>query len=165
MLQFYPYTHQPRNSSKCNLANHHFPLPKPLTSDMPFLLFLYISPPRKIGTPTSLIYGQDSELNVIKDCTIVHELVPIVTMNTNGMHQHQYHQSGLPEMLDNIPDMSQYENGDSVMLSQLDIFQQQQMQSIATTTSGPPPPPSQVNIMTGVYTLQEEPEETEENAM
>lgn len=81
------------------------------------------------------------------------------------MHQHQYHQSGLPEMLDNIPDMSQYENGDSVMLSQLDIFQQQQMQSIATTTSGAPPPPSQVNIMTGVYTLQEEPEETEENAM
>lgn len=127
--------------------------------------FFFSHQPPKLGTPTSLIYGQDSELNVIKDCTIVHELVPIVTMNTNGMHQHQYHQSGLPEMLDNIPDMAQYENGDSVMLSQLDIFQQQQMQSIATTTSGAPPPPSQVNIMTGVYTLQEEPEETEENAM
>lgn len=101
----------------------------------------------------------------MKDCTIAHELVPIVTMNTNGMHQHQYHQSTLPEMLDNIPDMSQYETNESVMLSQLDIFQQQQMQSIGTTTSLAPPPPSQVNIMTGVYTLQEEPEETDENAM
>ena len=102
----------------------------------------------------------------MKDCTIAHELVPIVTMNinTNGIHQHQYHQSTLPEMLDNIPDMSQYEHNDSVMLSQhLDIFQQQQIQS--TTTSIAPPPPSQVNIMTGVYTLQEEPEETEENTM
>lgn len=68
-------------------------------------------------------------------------------------------------MLDNIPDMSQYETNESVMLSQLDIFQQQQMQSIGTTTSLAPPPPSQVNIMTGVYTLQEEPEETDENAM
>lgn len=70
-------------------------------------------------------------------------------------------------MLDNIPDMSQYDNGESVMLSQLDIFQQQQMQqSMVTPTSiNAPPPPSQVNIMTGVYTLQEEPEETEENAM
>jgi hypothetical protein len=97
---------------------------------------------------------------------MTHELVPIVTMNTNGMHQHQYHQSTLPEMLDNIPDMSPYENNEAVMLSQLDIFQQQQMQSIATTTaSSAPPPPSQVNIMTGVYTLQEEPEDTEENAM
>lgn len=115
------------------------------------------------GTPTSLIYGQDTELNVMKDCTMVHELVPIVT---NGMHQHQYHQSTLPEMLDNIPDMSQYDNGESVMLSQLDIFQQQQMQSMVTPTSiNAPPPPSQVNIMTGVYTLQEEPEDTEENAM
>lgn len=71
----------------------------------------------------------------------------------------------MPEMLDNIPDMSQYEHNETVMLSQLDIFQQQQMQSIATSTSIAPPPPSQVNIMTGVYTLQEEPEETEENAM
>lgn len=68
-------------------------------------------------------------------------------------------------MLDNIPDMSQYENSETVMLSQLDIFQQQQMQSIQTTTGSAPPPPSQVNIMTGVYTLQEEPEESEENAM
>lgn len=69
-------------------------------------------------------------------------------------------------MLDNIPDMSQYDNGESVMLSQLDIFQQQQMQSMVPPTSiNAPPPPSQVNIMTGVYTLQEEPEETEENAM
>lgn len=68
-------------------------------------------------------------------------------------------------MLDNIPDMSQYESNESVMLSQLDIFQQQQMQSIATSASNAPPPPSQVNILTGVYTLQEEPEETEENAM
>lgn len=92
---------------------------------------------------------------------MVHELVPIVT---NGMHQHQYHQSTLPEMmLDNIPDMSQYDSGESVMLSQLDIFQQQQMQSMTNVNA--PPPPSQVNIMTGVYTLQEEPEETEENAM
>lgn len=102
----------------------------------------------------------------MKDCTIAHELVPIVTMNTNGIHQHQYHQSTLPEMLDNVPDMTQYESNEAVMLSQLDIFQQQQMQSIATTTGmGGLPPHSQVNIMTGVYTLQEEPEETEENAM
>lgn len=118
-----------------------------------------------IGTPTSLIYGQDTELNVIKDCTIAHELVPIVTMSANGMHQHQYHQSTLPEMLDNIPDMSQYDAGESVMLSQLDIFQQQQMQSIATPTSSAPPPTTQVNMLTGVYTLQEEPEDTDENAM
>lgn len=70
-------------------------------------------------------------------------------------------------MLDNIPDMSQYEhNENNVMLSQLDIFQQQQMQSIASSTNIAPPPPSQVSIhQTGVYTLQEEPEETEENAM
>ena len=68
-------------------------------------------------------------------------------------------------MLENIPDMSQYENSESVMLSQLDIFQQQQIQSIATTTSNASLPPSQANIMTGVYTLQEEPEETDENAM
>lgn len=107
-----------------------------------------------------MIYGQDSELNVMKDCTIAHELVPIVT---NGMHQ--YHQSPMPEMLDNIPDMSQYESNDSMMLSQLDIFQQQQMQSIVTTSGAMPLPSTQVNIITGVYTLQEEPEETEENAM
>jgi hypothetical protein len=112
------------------------------------------------GTPTSLIYNQDGEINVIKDCQIAHELVPIVTMNTNGMHQHQYHQSALPEMLDNVNDMPQYENEETVMLTQIDIFQQQMQ-----TASLPPPPPSQVNIMTGVYTLQEEPEETEENAM
>lgn len=68
-------------------------------------------------------------------------------------------------MLDNIPDMSQYENNESVMLSQLDIFQQQQMQPMPTPSCNGPPPPSQVNIMTGVYTLQEEPEESEENAM
>lgn len=68
-------------------------------------------------------------------------------------------------MLDNIPDMTQYESNEAVMLSQLDIFQQQQMQSIATTTGMGLPTHSQVNIMTGVYTLQEEPEETEENAM
>lgn len=68
-------------------------------------------------------------------------------------------------MLENIPDMSEYENSEAMMLSQLDIFQQQQMQSIATPTSIAPPPPSQVNILTGVYTLQEEPEETDENAM
>jgi len=141
------------------------------------------------GTPTSLVYGQDTELNVMKDCTIGHELVPIVTMNTNGMqhqqqHQHQYHPSAaLPEMLDNIPvDMTQYESNESVILSQLDIFQQppppsatqqqqqQQMQSMAAPSSSshqpPPPPPSQMNvqnILTGVYTLQEEPEEAEEN--
>jgi hypothetical protein len=77
------------------------------------------------------------------------------------MHQHQYHQSTLPEMLDNVNDMSQYENEETVMLTQIDIFQQQQMQASGIA----PPPPSQVNIMTGVYTLQEEPEETEENAM
>jgi hypothetical protein len=113
------------------------------------------------GTPTSLIYGQDTELNVLKDCTMTHELVPIVTMNTNGMHQHQYHQSTLPEMLDNVPDMSQYDNEETVMLTQMDLFQQQQMQAANMA----PPPPSQVNIMTGVYTLQEEPEESEEVAM
>lgn len=66
-------------------------------------------------------------------------------------------------MLDNVNGMSQYENEETVMLTQIDIFQQQQMQT--TGLSLPPPPPSQVNIMTGVYTLQEEPEETEENAM
>lgn len=63
-------------------------------------------------------------------------------------------------MLDNVNDMSQYENEETVMLTQIDIFQQQQMQA----TGLAPPPPSQV-IMTGVYTLQEEPEESEENAM
>lgn len=63
-------------------------------------------------------------------------------------------------MLDNASEMPQYENEETVMLTQIDIFQQQ-----LQTTSLAPPPPSQVNIMTGVYTLQEEPEETEENAM
>ncbi|CRK98167.1 CLUMA_CG011533, isoform A [Clunio marinus] len=117
-------------------------------------------------TPTSLIYAPETELNVIKDCTISHELIPIVTMNANGVHQHQYHSSTLPEMLDNIPDMTQYENNESVMLSQLDIFQQQQIQPIVTSTSVTLSPPSQVvNIMTGVYTLQEEPEETDDNAI
>lgn len=127
-----------------------------LTFDVQFYNSLLSS---QSGTPTSLIYGQDSELNVIKDCTIAHELVPIVT---NGMHQ--YHQSPMPEMLDNIPEMSQYECNEPMMLSQLDIFQQQQMQSIVAS-GAMSHPTSQVNIITGVYTLQEEPEETEENAM
>lgn len=112
----------------------------------------------------------------MKDCTIAHELVPIVTMTSNGMHQHQhqYHQSPMPEMLDNIPmpDMTQYENNETVMLSQLDIFQQQSQSMASPPLSNnaqqqQPPPPSATmnvqNILTGVYTLQEEPEETEEN--
>lgn len=65
-------------------------------------------------------------------------------------------------MLDNVSDMPQYENEEAVMLTQIDIFQQQQQMQTAGLA---PPPPSQVNIMTGVYTLQEEPEEAEENVM
>lgn len=122
------------------------------------------------GTPTSLIFGQDTDMNVLKDCnTIAHELVPIVTMSSNGtMHQHQYLQT-LPEMLDNIPDMQQHygEQNESMMLPQLDMLHQQQMQSLPSPpTTMPPPPPSQMNIqniLTGVYTLQEEPEDVEEN--
>lgn len=130
-----------------------------LTFDVQFKTLSFLLFSSQSGTPTSLIYGQDSELNVIKDCTIAHELVPIVT---NGMHQ-SYHQP-MPEMLDNIPDMSQYECNEPMMLSQLDIFQQQHMQAIVTT-GAMSLPTSQVNIITGVYTLQEEPEETEENTM
>lgn len=92
-------------------------------------------------------------MGVMKDCnTIGHELVPIVT-NTNI---HQFH-SVLPEMLDNCPDMQQYNDQlspqtDPIMLPQMEMLQQQQ---------SPPPPPSQINVLTGVYTLQEEPEEME----
>lgn len=107
------------------------------------------------GTPTSLIYNQESELKI--DCTMGHELVPIVTMSTTtGIHQHQYHPTSLalPEMLDNVPDMPQYENtGEAVMLKQMDVFQQ------PTSVVHSPP------TLTGVYPLEEECEELEENEM
>lgn len=106
------------------------------------------------GTPTSLIFGQDSEMGVLKECnTIAHELVPIVT-NSNI---HQFH-SVLPEMLDNCPDLQQFgeQANDPIMLPQLELLQNQQ-QPLAS------PPPTQINVLTGVYTLQEEPEEMEEN--
>ncbi|CAO1403408.1 unnamed protein product [Diamesa tonsa] len=59
------------------------------------------------------------------------------------------------------------EQNESMMLPQLDMLHQQQMQSLPSPpTTMPPPPPSQMNIqniLTGVYTLQEEPEDVEEN--
>jgi len=84
-----------------------------------------------------------------------HELVPIVTMSTTGIHQHQYHPNSLPEMLDNMPvDMPQYQNtSEAVMMNQMDVFQQ------PTSVVHSPPP------LTGVYPLQEECEELEENEM
>lgn len=94
-----------------------------------------------------------------------HELVPIVTMSTNGMHQHQhqhhqYHSSKLPELLDNSTEMPQYANtSESVMLTQMDIFQQQQQNPTSVMLS---PPPSS---LTGVYPLQEVVEEIDENEM
>lgn len=92
----------------------------------------------------------------MKECnTIAHELVPIVT-NSNI---HQFH-STLPEMLDNCPDLQQFsdQSGDPIMLPQLELLQSQGHQSILTS-----PLPSQINALTGVYTLQEEPEEMEDN--
>lgn len=93
-------------------------------------------------------------MGVLKECnTIAHELVPIVT-NSNI---HQFH-SVLPEMLDNCPDLQQFgeQANDPIMLPQLELLQNQQ-QPLAS------PPPTQINVLTGVYTLQEEPEEMEEN--
>lgn len=90
----------------------------------------------QVGTPTSLIFGQEPDLNqlhVLKDCSnhaLGHELVPIVTMNDQM----------LPEVLDNIP-------------------QQQQMHQHQAMIQ-----PCVSNVLTGVYTLAEEPElEAEEN--
>jgi hypothetical protein len=83
-----------------------------------------------------------------------HELVPIVTMSTTGIHQHQYHPTSLPEMLENVSDMPQYENtSETVMLNQMDVFQQ------PTSVVHSPP------TLTGVYPLEEECEELEENEM
>lgn len=113
------------------------------------------------GTPTSLIFNQENELKI--DCAMGHELVPIVTMSTTGMHQHQhqhhqYHSSKLPELLDNSTEMPQYANtSDSVMMTQMDVFQQQNSTSVMLS---PPPPP-----LTGVYPLQEVAEEVDENEM
>jgi hypothetical protein len=106
------------------------------------------------GTPTSLIFGQDSDMGMLKDCnTVAHELVPIVT-NSNI---HQFH-SALPEMLDNCPDMQQYELSDELSPTQSD---QMMLPPPMELLQSQPPPPSQINVLTGVYTLQEEPEELE----
>lgn len=107
-------------------------------------------------------------MQMLKDCSmpITHELVPIVTMNNNS-NMNQYHP--MPEMLDNIPHMSNMQNmptmqqfnemlqNDAMALPQLELAHSHSQLAM------PPPPPSQINILTGVYTLQEEPEESEEN--
>lgn len=73
-------------------------------------------------------------MHILKDCNnhqhlVEHELVPIITMNNQA----------LPEVLDNIPQHS-IQIQDQLIL--------------------PPPMQTQMlpNVLTGVYTLQEEPE-------
>lgn len=100
-----------------------------------------------LGTPTSLLYtGTETELShsmhqSFKECAnttslpLGHELVPIVTMGDNSSAVL------MPEMLDSLP---------------------QPMQLINPSSIGPPCMVS--SILTGVYTLPEEPElEAEEN--
>lgn len=98
---------------------------------------------------------------------ITHELVPIVTMSNNS-NMNQYHP--MPEMLDNIPHMSNMTNMPTMhqfneMLQQNDAMALPQLELAHSHSqmAMPPPPPSQINILTGVYTLQEEAEESEEN--
>lgn len=96
---------------------------------------------RPTGTPTSLIFAQEPDLNqlhVLKDCnnhSLGHELVPIITMNNQVV---------LPEVLENVADLS-----------------------LTTEQCHPTPPIAnqiQSNLKTGVYTLPEEPElESDEN--
>lgn len=90
-----------------------------------------------------MIFSQEpdiSQMHVLKDCNnhhlVEHELVPIMTMNSQA----------LPEVLDNIPQNIQMQ--DQLILPPPSMMQQQMMP----------------NVLTGVYTLQEEPElELEEN--
>lgn len=136
-----------------------------------FISVLYIT-----GTPTSLIFNQESELNqlhILKDCSshnIGHELVPIVTMDPNGPNSNtinnsnnicstqQQNSSGttsttviLPEVLDNVPQMIQIQTTTNPGLVA-------GISGIGLSGIGN----NDINI--GVYTLPEEPElEAEEN--
>lgn len=89
-----------------------------------------------------MIFSQEpdiSQMHMIKDCNnhhlVEHELVPIITMNNQA----------LPEVLDNIPQNIQMQ--DQILLPPSSM--QTQMMP---------------NVLSGVYTLTEEPElESEEN--
>lgn len=107
-----------------------------------FVLLSNIVCSRSTGTPTSLIFAQEPDLNqlhVLKDCnnhSLGHELVPIITMNN---------QLVLPEVLENVPELS------------LTTEQYHPAPIVANQTM-------QANLNTGVYTLPEEPElESDEN--
>lgn len=110
-------------------------------SNQYFYLFIFS---HITATPTSMIFSQEpdiSQMHVLKDCNnhhlVEHELVPIMTMNSQA----------LPEVLDNIPQNIQMQ--DQLILPPPNMMQQQQIMP---------------NVLTGVYTLQEEPElESEEN--
>lgn len=98
-----------------------------------------------LGTPTSLLFAQEPDLNqlhVLKDCSnpaLGHELIPIITMNEQ-----------MPEVLDNLPPPPPMQIQMSSM--QMQSPQQTTSQAIGST------------VLTGVYTLTEEPElEAEEN--
>lgn len=95
-----------------------------------------------------------SQLHVLKDCSnhgLGHELVPIVTMNEQPM---------LPEVLDNLPPPPP-------MQIQMTSIQQPQSSQPMQLATQPLQTTSQAigsTILTGVYTLTEEPElEAEEN--
>lgn len=109
-----------------------------------------------VATPTSGIYGSaDTDLNhsgKSVDSLIGHELVPIVTMGENAM--------GLPAM---TLSPTATVTGDMLML---DHHQQQQQQNHHHMQQQQMPPPMQLlsgaslatKVLTGVYTVSEEPE-------
>lgn len=99
-----------------------------------------------------------SQLHVLKDCinhALGHELVPIVTMNE---------QQVLPDGIDNLPPPP-------MQVQMGSIQQSQQSQQLSPMTMQPTIQTSQTTtqtigstVLTGVYTLTEEPElEAEEN--
>lgn len=95
-------------------------------------------------------------MHVLKDCSshaLGHELVPIVTMNEQQMC--------LPEVLDNLPPPPP-------MQIQMTPIQQPQSSQPMQLTAQPQQTTSQAigsTVLTGVYTLTEEPElEAEENS-
>lgn len=112
------------------------------------------------GTPTSLLFAQEPDLNqlhVLKDCSnpaLGHELVPILTMNEQ-----------MPEVLDILPPPPPPMQ---IQMTSIPTKQQQQLQAQQLQIQQMPQQTSSQaissTVLTGVYTLTEEPElEAEEN--